>query len=361
MEDVSPMRFEFRALPARVLFGAGRRRETPELARQLGCTRPLIISTPEQKDLADAIASLFSEARAHVFSEAAMHTPWNVTSRALAVAQGTGADSLIAVGGGSAIGLAKALALRTGLPQIALPTTYAGSEVTPIIGETQDGEKRTRRTLDVLPEAVIYDVELTLTLPARLSAMSGLNAMAHAVEALYAVDANPVTSNMAEQGIAALASALPEILANPASRDARSRAQYGAWLCGTCLGSVGMALHHKVCHVLGGTFDLPHADTHAIMLAHVVAYQAGAAPHAMRRIARALGADNAWTGLHALGTRLHVPRSLAEIGMPHEGIGRAAELVLRETYANPRTPDHDSIRAMLERAWRGAAPQPDAL
>jgi len=122
-----------------------------------------------------------------------------------------------------------------------------------------------------------------------------------------------------------------------------------------------MALHHKVCHVLGGTFDLPHADTHAIMLAHVVAYQAGAAPHAMRRIARALGADNAWTGLHALGTRLHVPRSLAEIGMPHEGIGRAAELVLRETYANPRTPDHDSIRAMLERAWRGAAPQPDAL
>jgi alcohol dehydrogenase class IV len=290
-----------------------------------------------------------------------MHTPWNVTSRALAVAQGTGADSLIAVGGGSAIGLAKALALRTGLPQIALPTTYAGSEVTPIIGETQDGEKRTRRTLDVLPEAVIYDVELTLTLPVRLSASSGLNAMAHAVEALYAVDANPVTSIMAEQGIAALATALPEILANPASPDARSRAQYGAWLCGTCLGSVGMALHHKVCHVLGGTFDLPHADTHAIMLAHIVAYQAGAAPHAMRRIACALDTDDAWTGLHALGTRLRVPQSLAEIGMPHQGIGRAAELVLRETYANPRAPDHDSIRAMLERAWRGAAPQPDSL
>jgi alcohol dehydrogenase class IV len=361
MEDVSPMRFDYHALPARVLFGAGRRRETPEVARQLGCTRPLIISTPEQKDLADAIASLFSEAHVQVFSEAAMHTPWNVTSRALAVAQGTGADSLIAVGGGSAIGLAKALALRTGLPQIALPTTYAGSEVTPIIGETQDGEKRTRRTLDVLPEAVIYDVELTLTLPVRLSASSGLNAMAHAVEALYAVDADPVTSIMAEQGIAALATALPEILANPASPDARSRAQYGAWLCGTCLGSVGMALHHKVCHVLGGTFDLPHADTHAIMLAHIVAYQAGAAPHAMRRIACALDTDDAWTGLHALGTRLRVPQSLAEIGMPHEGIGRAAELVLRETYPNPRAPDHDSIRAMLERAWRGAAPHTDSL
>ncbi|MGF6811617.1 maleylacetate reductase [Paraburkholderia sp. Clong3] len=361
MEDVSPMRFDYQALPARVLFGAGRRRETPEVARQLDCAHPLIVSTPEQKDLADAIASFFTGSPAHIFPEAAMHTPWNVTSRALALAKETGADSLIAVGGGSAIGLAKALALRTGLPQIALPTTYAGSEVTPIIGETQDGEKRTRRTLDVLPEAVIYDVELTLTLPAPLSAASGLNAMAHAVEALYSVDANPVTSIMAEQGIAALAGALPEILANPASRDARSRAQYGAWLCGTCLGSVGMALHHKVCHVLGGTFDLPHADTHAIMLAHVVAYQAGAAPHAMRRIAHALEADDAWSGLHALAARLHVPQSLAEIGMPHDGIGRAADLVLQQAYANPRTPGYDSIRAMLERAWRGAAPQPDSL
>ncbi|WP_429292465.1 maleylacetate reductase [Paraburkholderia sp. CI3] len=361
MEDISPMRFDYQALPARVLFGAGRRRETPEVARQLGCAHPLIASTPEQKDLADAIASLFTGLRAHIFPEAAMHTPWDVTSRALAVARDARADCLIAVGGGSAIGLAKALALRTGLPQIALPTTYAGSEVTPIIGETQDGEKRTRRTLDVLPEAVIYDVELTLTLPARLSATSGLNAMAHAVEALYSVDANPVTSIMAEQGIAALAGALPEILANPASRDARSRAQYGAWLCGTCLGSVGMALHHKVCHVLGGTFDLPHADTHAIMLAHVVAYQAGAAPHAMRRIAHALEADDAWSGLHALAARLHVPQSLAEIGMPHDGIGRAADLVLQQAYANPRTPGYDSIRAMLERAWRGAAPQPDSL
>ncbi|WP_250474179.1 maleylacetate reductase [Caballeronia sp. GAFFF1] len=360
MQDVLPMRFDYHALPSRVLFGAGRRRETPDVARQLGCTRPLIVSTPQQKDLARAIASLFLGSPTSIFAEAAMHTPWEVTARALAVAREAGADSLIAVGGGSAIGLAKAVALRTGLPQIALPTTYAGSEVTPIIGETQDGEKRTRRTLDVMPEAVIYDVELTLTLPARLSATSGLNAMAHAVEALYSVDANPVTSIIAEQGIAALRTALPEILAHPASRDARSRAQYGAWLCGTCLGSVGMALHHKVCHVLGGTFDLPHADTHAIMLKHVVAYQAGAAPHAMRRIARALDADEAWTGLHALAARLHVPQSLAEIGMPHEGIGRAAERVLQETYANPRTPDYESIRAMLERAWRGAAPQPDS-
>jgi maleylacetate reductase len=361
MPEASLARFDYQALPSRVLFGAGRRRETSEVVRQLGCTFPLIVSTREQKELAEATASLFPEVPVQLFCEAVMHTPWGVTSRALGVAAEVDADCVIAVGGGSAIGLAKAIALRTGLPQIVLPTTYAGSEVTPIIGETQDGEKRTRRTLDVLPEVVIYDVELTLTLPARLSATSGLNAIAHAVEALYSVDANPVTSIMAEDGIAALAAALPVILDNPSDLDARSRAQYGAWLCGTCLGSVGMALHHKVCHVLGGTYDLPHADTHAIMISHVVAYQAEAAPQALHRIARALGADDAWTGLHALSTRLGVPRSLAEIGMPQDGIERAAELVLQQSYANPRTPDRESIVAMLERAWRGVPPQPDLL
>lgn len=361
MSKASLAHFNYQALPSRVLFGAGRRRETPEVMRQLGCVRPMIVATPEQKELAGTIASLFTALPVQMFCEAAMHTPWRVTSSALAVVSEVDADCIIAVGGGSAIGLAKAIALRTGLPQIALPTTYAGSEVTPIIGETQDGEKRTRRTLDVLPEIVIYDAELTLTLPTRLSATSGLNAIAHAVEALYSVDANPVTSIMAEDGIAALAAALPVILENPADLEARSLAQYGAWLCGTCLGSVGMALHHKVCHVLGGTFDLPHADTHAIMLAHVVAYQAEAAPHALQRIARALEADEAWTGLHVLATRLNVPRSLAEIGMPKDGIERAAKLVLRQAYENPRTPDCESIAAMLERAWRGMPPKPDLL
>jgi maleylacetate reductase len=356
MPDSSFARFDYLALPARVLFGAGRRQEAPDEMKRLGCSRPLIVSTPEQKELAEEIGSLFTAFAARPFSQAAMHTPWEVTSRALAVVQQNDADCVIAVGGGSAVGLAKAIALRTGLP-----TTYAGSEVTPIIGETRDGEKHTRRTLDVLPEVVIYDVELTLSLPARMSATSGLNAIAHAVEALYSVDANPVTSVIAEAGIEALATSLPAILENPSDLEARSRAQYGAWLCGTCLGSVGMALHHKVCHVLGGTYDLPHADTHAIMIAHVVAYQAKVVPQAMRRIASALNADYAWTGLHALATALHVPLSLAEIGMPEDGIERASDLVLQQAYANPRRPDRESIRAMLERAWRGLPPLPDLL
>ncbi|MNT16116.1 Maleylacetate reductase [compost metagenome] len=239
-----------------------------------------------------------------------------------------------------------------------MPTTYAGSEVTPIIGETRNGEKRTQRTLKVLPEVVIYDVDLTLSLPTSISASSGLNAIAHAVEALYAQDANPVTSLIAEEGIAALATSLPDVVTAPSSVIARRIAQYGAWLCGTCLGTVGMGLHHKICHVLGGTFNLPHAQTHAVMIAHVASYNAQAAPHAMASIARALEADSAWAGLYDLARELRVPLALKDLGMPEEGIDRAVDLVMQNAYSNPRSPDAKALRIMLERAWIGfpAAP-----
>lgn len=227
-------------------------------------------------------------------------------------------DGLVAIGGGSTVGLSKALSLRTGLPQIALPTTYAGSEMTPILGETRDGVKTTQRNRDIVPDTVIYDVDLTLGLPARISAASGINAMAHAVEALYAADANPVTSMMAEQALAALAKALPAVHAAPADRDARADALYGAWLCGACLGAVGMSLHHKLCHVLGGTFDLPHAETHAIILPHALAYNA-AAVDAVTIIGRAIGCDDAPAGLFTLGRKLGLPASLQSLGMPGSG------------------------------------------
>ena len=192
-----------------------------------------------------------------------MHTPVDATEKALAVVRERAADALVAVGGGSTTGLGKAIALRTDLPQIVLPTTYAGSEMTPILGETSGGAKTTQRSPKVLPEVVIYDVDLTLGLPPAVSATSGMNAIAHAVEALYAKDRNPVISMMAEEGISALARSLPRISADPHDREARSGALYGAWLCGTCLGAVGMALHHKLCHVLGGMFDLPaRRDAH---------------------------------------------------------------------------------------------------
>jgi alcohol dehydrogenase class IV len=348
--------FTYTALPARVLFGAGRTAEVGEAVRSLGCARALVLSTREQRGMAETVAENLGPLSAGVFPGAAMHTPVEVTEAALRVFAERGADCVVSVGGGSTTGLGKAIALRTDAPQVVIPTTYAGSEMTTILGETSGGAKKTLRSPKVLPEVVIYDVELTLSLPPRLSATSGMNAMAHAVEALYARDGNPIVSLIAEEGLRALAASLPRIVDEPDERDARAEAQYGAWLCGTCLGATSMALHHKLCHVLGGSFDLPHAETHAIVLPHAVAYNAPAAPGAMRRVARALGAEDAAEGLYALGRRLGVPNGLKEIGMPAGGVAGAAELALSDPYWNPRPLEPEAIRVLIERAYEGGPP-----
>nr|WP_315834718.1 maleylacetate reductase [Bradyrhizobium prioritasuperba] len=311
---------------------------------------------PEQQEQGRRLGARLEQRLAGLFSRARMHTPIEITSEALAIVESQDIDGLVAIGGGSTVGLGKALSLRTGLPHIAMPTTYAGSEMTPILGETAQGIKTTQMSRDLVPDTVIYDVDLTVGLSLRISAASGLNAIAHAVEALYAPDANPLTSLMAEDGIAALARALPPIMSAPGDLGARRDALYGAWLCGACLGTVGMSLHHKLCHVLGGAFDLPHAETHAIVLPHAAAYNAAAAPEAMARVARALRTAAAPQGLYDLGRRLGLPRGLADIGMPEAGITRAAEMAVQFPYANPRPVDRVSIQALIAAAWRGDAP-----
>jgi maleylacetate reductase len=348
--------FRYAALPGKVIFGFGTLSEVAGEVRALGCGRALVLSTPAQAAAAHDLRARLGDLAVGVFAEAAMHTPVEVTERALEVVKAVGADCTVALGGGSTTGLGKAIALRTDLPQIAIPTTYAGSEATPILGETQGGAKTTQRTLKVLPEVIIYDVELTYGLPAALSVTSGMNAIAHAVEALYARDANPVISMLAEQGIAAIARALPAIAKVPADREARSDALYGAWACGTCLGAVGMALHHKLCHTLGGAFDLPHAETHTVLLPHATAYNAAAAPAAMARIARALGVADAATGLFDLETSLGAPTTLAQLGMPQSGLDRAADLALADPYWNPRPIEREAVRALLEDAFTGRRP-----
>jgi alcohol dehydrogenase class IV len=285
-----------------------------------------------------------------------MHTPANVTEAALVVVEKLGADGLVAVGGGSTTGLSKAIALRTDLPQIVIPTTYAGSEMTPTVGETKDGVKTTQRSPRILPEVVIYDVERTLSLPVSLSATSGMNAIAHAVEALYARDRNPVAMLMAEEGVRAFAQALPRIAADPVDREARAEALYGAWLCGVCLGSVSMAIHHKLCHVIGGLFNLPHAPTHTVILPHATAFNAPAAPDAMARLARALGATNAALGLHELAGRLGCPCALRDLGMPESGIDQAVTLTFRNAPWNPVLVEAEAMRELIRRAWRGDPP-----
>jgi maleylacetate reductase len=281
-----------------------------------------------------------------------MHVPVEVADEAVDVARKLDADGCVAVGGGSAIGLGKALALRAGLPLIAVPSTYAGSEMTPVWGLTENGVKRTGRDRAVLPRSVVYDPELTLSMPPALSGTSGMNAIAHAVEALYAPDASPVISLMAEEGVRSLAAALPVVA------DARSQALYGAWLCGACLGATTMGLHHKLCHVLGGTFNLPHADTHTVVLPYVLAFNSPAVPTALAALRRALGTPDPALGLYDLAGRLGAPRSLAALGLPREGIERAVGLAAATPYANPREASPDDLRAILTAAYEGAPPAP---
>jgi alcohol dehydrogenase class IV len=229
--------------------------------------------------------------------------------------------------------------------------------MTPIIGETEGGRKTTQRSMKVLPEIVIYDVDFTLTLPQRLSVTSGTNAIAHAVEALYAQDRNPVISMMAEQAIAAMGRALPAIVADPKNREARADALYGAWLCGVCLGSVGMALHHKLCHVVGGSFNLPHADTHTVILPYAMAYNAKAAPEADRAVARALGGSDSTSALVGLARKLGSPNSLKSLGMAESDIDRAADLAVQNPYWNPRPIERAPIRQLIADAWAGNPPK----
>jgi alcohol dehydrogenase class IV len=348
--------FMLETLPTRVVFGSGTLSSVGAEIERLGAARALILTTPQQevqgRKLGSALDSLF----AGIFSDAAMHTPVEVTERALAVMRDCRAECIVSLGGGSTTGLGKALALRTGIKQICIPTTYAGSEMTPILGETKDGLKTTIRSNDVLPETVIYDVDLTLSLPADLAATSGINAIAHAVEALYARDRNPIISLMAEEGIRALTHALPAVVAKPDSREARSEALYGAWLCGACLGTVGMALHHKLCHTLGGAFDLPHSETHTIILPHALAYNAPAVPDAIMRIGRAMGSTDPAQELYDLAQRLNAKTALRDLGMPEGGIDKAADLAVTSPYWNPRDIERDQIRHLLARAWSGRRP-----
>ncbi len=283
------------ALPTRVVFGRGKVSEAAGEARRLGMTRPFVITTSHQ---ADSGLEIVRSTGGVAFAGAAMHTPLAVTEEAMAAFVAQSCDGTIALGGGSSTGLGKAIAFRTDLPQLVIPTSYAGSEMTNILGETADGAKITKRDARIQPEAVIYDPDLLGTLPSEFAATSGMNAIAHAVEGLYALDGNPIISLLAEEGIRALAAALPK------GKAGQEEALYGAWLCGTVLGSVAMALHHKLCHVLGGTFNMPHAETHTVILPHATAHNAKGSADAMTRIARALGAADAADGLHDLAQRL---------------------------------------------------------
>lgn len=348
--------FIYKGTIPRIVFGAGTVARVADELINLGRHRALILSTPNQETDATTLAERLGAACVGVFSGAVMHTPVEVTLEALQFFTDRGADCVISFGGGSTIGLGKAIAYRTDAPQLVIATTYAGSEVTPILGQTENGVKTTVRDASILPETVIYDPELTYTLPVNMTMTSGLNAMAHAVEGLYAQDRNPVSSMMAMEGIAALHEALPAIIGDPADPAARADALYGSWLCGAVLAAVGMALHHKICHTLGGSFDLPHSETHAILLPHTVAYTEEAVPHLLAPVAALLGTDRAATGLYDFALGIGAPTRLKDFGLTTRDLDKATDIALRNPYWNPRPLDATAIRKMLQTAWDGARP-----
>jgi alcohol dehydrogenase class IV len=348
--------FKDSALGARIVFGTDTLRQLPDELARLARKRALIVSTPQQQEQAEQVGKLLGDSAAAIFSGAEMHTPVEVTAEAMRIVEDMQIDCIVAIGGGSTTGLSKAISYRTDLPQIVIATTYAGSEMTPILGQTEGRVKTTLIDQKVVPEVVIYDVRLTLTLPTDISGTSGINAVAHGVEALYAENKNSTTSSMAAEGIEKLAHALPVIAKDPLDLSARSAALSGASLCGRCLASVGMALHHKLCHTLGGSFDLPHAETHTAVLPHAAAYNAEADPLAMQQIARALGSQSAPTGLYDLGHAVNAKMALRDLGLAESDLDRAADLAVQKPYWNPRPIERDAIRELLERAWAGKPP-----
>ena len=200
---------------------------------------------------------------------------------------------------------------------------------------------------------MIYDPDLTLSLPPFISGPSGVNAIAHCVEALYAPDANPITSLIAEEGIKALSSSLATVVNEPDNKDARAKALYGAYLAGSALAAVGMSLHHKLCHTLGGSFNLPHADVHTIILPYATRYNAEATPEAMQRICRAMGTEDAAQGLYDLNRSIDAKPGLKDLGFEENDIAKAADIATQNPYANPAPVTKDGIIKLLTDAYHG--------
>lgn len=366
--------FEYVSPPLRVVFGSGTLQQLPSLLEKINSKKALILCTPQQISSAEDVKTILGDAGVAIFTEATMHTPTHITEKALQAAKDHGVDGIVSVGGGSTVGLGKAISIRTGLPHLCIPTTYAGSEMTPILGETENGRKTTRRDPKILPTAVLYDTDLYKTLPVTLTVYSGINAIAHAgksihplismdhllnyvhlVEALYAANTNPIIELYAVEAVRVLSEALPVLQHSSKDPEARQKALYGAWLCGMCLGAVDMALHHKLCHTLGGTFNLPHAETHVILLPHALAYNAPATPKAMEKLAAALpdSQGDVVRGINALYEKLGINISLKGLGMPEKGIDEAVEIALANPYKNPRPLEKEGIRELIRRAWAG--------
>jgi maleylacetate reductase len=350
------MDFIYDGNPSRIIFAAGARSKAGEELDRLGASRVMVIATPTQAGIAADFARHIGDRAGIVYPGAQLHTPTNVTEAALTAVSSVKADGILAIGGGTAIGLSKAIALRTDLPQLVIPTTFAGSEMTPILIETERGVKTTRHNAKVLPETVIFDPELVGALPTSIAGPSAMNAIANSVEALCASDGNPLMALIAEESIRALSAALLRILANATDKEAWVEAQYGSWLAGAGIGSAGMAVHHKICDVLVGAFDLNHADIHCVMLPYTSAFNRRRAPQAMLRVGRALGTEDGPSALYDLMLLVANHTSLKATGLSRGALEKAGNLAVQDPYDKLRQATHEDILAMLLAAYEGMRP-----
>jgi maleylacetate reductase len=342
----------------RIVFGVGSLGHVASEARVLG-TRIVMISGRHEAGAAAAVSAELGDDLVWRIPDVVQHVPVTAVARGLEAALDVTAGVLVSIGGGSATGLAKAVARDAGLPIVAVPTTYAGSEMTPIWGQSEHSGKTTGRDPRVLPRTVVYDPALTVSMPAELTAASGINALAHAVESLYAPDSTAQSSEVAEEAIRVLAHGLPAAVSHPDDIKARIETLRGAWLAGWALGSTTMGLHHKLAHVLGGTYHLPHAAVHSVLLPHVAAFNAPAAPDPFSQAARALGVSGPEAVAPALfehATKLNAPTSLAHIGLTPDAIEVVAKIVAAAPVANPRDFTEEDVRYLMRRAFLGEEP-----
>ncbi len=356
-----PVDFVHEVLPQRVVFGVGRRLSLADEVRRLDAKRVFVIAdTAEGSTLADELGRNGAFETVTTWREAIQHVPEELALRARAAAADAGADVLVTIGGGSSTGLAKAIALTSGISIVAVPTTYAGSEQTTIYGITGGRHKQTGKNPVVLPRTVIYDPELTVGLPAKVTGPSAFNALAHSVEALYAPGANPVVSALAMEGVRAIHRSLPTVMNSPGDMSARADLLYGAYLSGMSLGATAAAFHHKICHVLGGTFNLVHADAHSVILPHAVAFLAPALQAEMARLGDALNVDasDCAGALWDLAIASNVPTTLAELGLQPDDLNEAAERATAEITTNPRPFTVTDMLGLLQRAFAGTRPTP---
>jgi maleylacetate reductase len=351
---VTGLRFTHESLPQRVRFGAGEAAAAvAEEVRRLDAHRVMAIVTSP-----DRVAPVLEGLPVAVLhTDVVRHVPVEVAERARAVAREHDVDVLVCVGGGSTTGLAKAVALTTGLPIVAVPTTYAGSEATDVWGLTEGGHKRTGVDPRVLPRAIVYDASLMLGLPVATSIASGLNALAHCVDAMWGPRADPIDRALALEGIRALDAGLPAVADDPGALGGREQTLYGAYLSAVAFASAGSGLHHKICHVLGGMFDLPHAETHAVVLPYVLALNAPAVPDLDARMAAAFGADSALAGLHHLRERVPAPRSLRDLGLASDDLSAAVQPILEAAPpSNPVPVTAEVVERLLHAAYDGSEP-----